>query len=416
MTMKKSLLFCTIISASAITGGAFAADCTSVSGSVTETKCKNLGYTMTASQCSGKNMVKCPLNTNWVWCGDQSSSSTNTCSVTGISPADLDGDIPSGTYYLDFSQSSMMANISPIGTNITFTPLSAACGLCPNNEEFSVGDIYISSEAFLTLKDFYFIHGSQIQLSSGKLILSANYIDFTSSVLLERNTVLELNGYTACATSGSFSFGSIFTDAPRYTDTPIIKIKNAQVSSSESAAANFCVELSSNSQFNSYSNSDLISQGSKIFSPCNNNAPSTCSLTESTLNLSSELTLNKCDIDKTGYIVCAEGGDGCTVAIEKANKALNTCSSDYSLTTCPEGGVCEECGGKYNITGCKSNWNYYSYGKYCCDANEYIYTTCPGNSDCTTCGSWYKWDSCYEGYEWRDDLSKCCPSGNASCD
>ena len=75
MTMKKSLLFCTIISASAITGGAFAADCTSVSGSVTETKCKNLGYTMTASQCSGKNMVKCPLNTNWVWCGDGSSSS-----------------------------------------------------------------------------------------------------------------------------------------------------------------------------------------------------------------------------------------------------------------------------------------------------------------------------------------------------
>ena len=94
--MKKSLLFCTIISASAITGGAFAADCTSVSDSVTETRCKNLGYTMTASQCSGKNMVKCPLNTNWVWCGDGSVAQTTptpscTYTYTNTSVADKNG-------------------------------------------------------------------------------------------------------------------------------------------------------------------------------------------------------------------------------------------------------------------------------------------------------------------------------------
>ena len=91
MTMKKSLLFCTIISASAITGGAFAADCTSVSDSVTETRCKDLGYTMAASQCGGKNMVKCPLNTNWVWCGDGSAAPACNYTVTDTSKADASG-------------------------------------------------------------------------------------------------------------------------------------------------------------------------------------------------------------------------------------------------------------------------------------------------------------------------------------
>ena len=66
--MRKYILLTTIATV-VLAGIAYAADCTSVSDSVTETKCKNLGYTMTATQCSGKNMVKCPLNTNWVWCG-----------------------------------------------------------------------------------------------------------------------------------------------------------------------------------------------------------------------------------------------------------------------------------------------------------------------------------------------------------
>ena len=67
--MRKYILLTTIATV-VLAGIAYAADCISVSDSVTETKCKDLGYTMTASQCSGKNMVKCPLNTNWVWCGD----------------------------------------------------------------------------------------------------------------------------------------------------------------------------------------------------------------------------------------------------------------------------------------------------------------------------------------------------------
>ena len=42
---------------------------------VTPPSCYSLGYTKTVSQCSGKAMLKCPLDTSMVFCDNSSSSS-----------------------------------------------------------------------------------------------------------------------------------------------------------------------------------------------------------------------------------------------------------------------------------------------------------------------------------------------------
>ena len=45
---------------------------------VTPPSCYSLGYTKTVSQCSGKAMLKCPLDTSMVFCDNSSSSSGGT--------------------------------------------------------------------------------------------------------------------------------------------------------------------------------------------------------------------------------------------------------------------------------------------------------------------------------------------------
>jgi hypothetical protein len=55
---------------------------------VTPPSCYFLGYTKTVSQCSGKAMLKCPLDTSMVFCDNSSSSSggTTTSCPSGYFP------------------------------------------------------------------------------------------------------------------------------------------------------------------------------------------------------------------------------------------------------------------------------------------------------------------------------------------
>ena len=55
---------------------------------VTPPSCYSLGYTKTVSQCSGKAMLKCPLDTSMVFCDNSSSSSggTTTSCPSGYFP------------------------------------------------------------------------------------------------------------------------------------------------------------------------------------------------------------------------------------------------------------------------------------------------------------------------------------------
>ena len=55
---------------------------------VTPPSCYSLGYTKTVSQCSGKAMLKCPLDTSMVFCDNSSSSSggTTTSCPSGYLP------------------------------------------------------------------------------------------------------------------------------------------------------------------------------------------------------------------------------------------------------------------------------------------------------------------------------------------
>ena len=63
--MKKHLALL-MLSSVFITTKSYAITCTNID---TEAKCNSLGYTMSAADCSGSDMLKCPLNLNKVWCG-----------------------------------------------------------------------------------------------------------------------------------------------------------------------------------------------------------------------------------------------------------------------------------------------------------------------------------------------------------
>jgi len=80
------------------------------------------------------------------------------------------------------------------------------------------------------------------------------------------------------------------------------------------------------------------------------------------------------------------------------------CDEDFNLDACPEGGICSDCGEKYELVVCDTG--YTRDGDTCCSGTGYKFETCPTNGQCTLCGTKYKLDSCDTGYTITDD--GCC--------
>ena len=110
---------------------------------------------MTASQCSGKNMVKCPLNTNWVWCGDGSAAqttSTPSCTYTYTNSVYADASGGScekdGTTYYERNcsgteQSSCNTSYNTFTTTCT-SYAGAKYGTCTSNCNYEISNTSIA--------------------------------------------------------------------------------------------------------------------------------------------------------------------------------------------------------------------------------------------------------------------------------
>ncbi len=77
------------------------------------------------------------------------------------------------------------------------------------------------------------------------------------------------------------------------------------------------------------------------------------------------------------------------------------CGSDFTLSSCPNGALCQECDGKYKQTGCKSGYNRQANGT-CCLNGYSNSTVCPNEKPTKI----YATSECYMCV---------CPNDNASC-
>lgn len=99
--------------------------------------------------------------------------------------------------------------------------------------------------------------------------------------------------------------------------------------------------------------------------------------------------------------------------------------ADFTLTECPEGGICDDCGTsgsslKYKLISCQNGYVFEDEEHDSCigaNCSGYSLTKCPENGSCSTCLSGlttvYKLDSCAAGWKTNPAKTACI---NKSCE
>ena len=350
--MKKNLLSYTVLATLFCGGAAWAIDCLNTDQNEINAKCTAMGYsTANATACSGKQVLKCPLNTDMVWCGDEiaasSSPTAKTCAVGDVLYNDLKcyDSKPSGK----------------TGIAVVFDTTNKLALELDQDSAFRLWCPLLDYSADYVSEDC-----GNDSLTCGK------YGKANTTSIVEH-----------CAENGNSSDACTTKEGPFF----CYNLTTGGVS----AGTWF---LPSASEWNTIYN--------------NKSTLNTTISAEGGTTLPSDYTYywtSTTSTDGYAFTIVMNGGDfhdtDCSYWNTIRCAIQYECPSYYSASRCPSKGVCAECGGKYHIAGC--NGGYTLSGSTCvkeetCD-ESYALSSCPTNAlSCDSCGGKYRIKDCNYGH------------------